>query len=332
MKKSTFILTIILLMSILVTLVGYNELVIRKESLHYQELNTQSQQDKKDDEKTTKSMTIHCIGDSLTLGSKKSSYPQALSSLGNFSVDKFGGNQDQTMDLSIRLGGTNIYVNNVTIPATPTPVDITIYDETNQEMNVLKGTGNNFSTVEIAGVAGKLDYDYERQIHTFTRTQKGDEITITSLTPIVSDIPQYDKNDIFIIFTGTYDPYVQNSIFQTITYQRNIISQLKTDKYIIVSLTSKRRFQICHDMNVVLQEEHQDHFLDFRTYLLEHGLEDAHLTPTPQDEQDLLNGYIPSSLLNNDQLNGNHYFNELLAQQLILKMIELGYIDQDQIS
>lgn len=38
------------------------------------------------------------------------------------------------------------------------------------------------------------------------------------------------------------------------------------------------------------------HFLDIRSYLLEHGLEEAGIAPTDQDLMDLADGEIPSSL------------------------------------
>lgn len=82
-----------------------------------------------------------------------------------------------------------------------------------------------------------------------------------------------------------------------ITYQRAILNQIKTQKYVVVSMTSKRQNNLVRDDNNVLKEEHKDHFLDFRTYLLTNGLKDANITATEQDQKDLTNSYIPSSLL-----------------------------------
>ena len=120
-------------------------------------------------------------------------------------------------------------------------------------------------------------------------------------------------------------------IFKTITYQRAIINQLKTKNYIVVSLTSKRRLPIVDDMNKVLKEEHKEHFLDFRDYLLNDGIKDAKITLTAQDKKDLQKGYIPSSFLQADMLNGNAKFNQLLAEQITKKMIDLKYINKNDI-
>ena len=325
MKKITFSLIVVLLTSVIISIIGYNEFIIRKDSQKYQEINN-SNQEKETTTKEEEHITINCIGDSLTLGSSTNSFPTMLSSQTGYSVNKFGGSYDQTIDSAIRLGGVKVYVNNITIPSSPTPVSIDILDKDSQKLDVLKTTGSNFTNVEIDGIPGKLTYDQDSKTHTFTRIQKGDQKTITSLTQITAEYPEYSQDDIAIIFTGTYDSAIQNGVFRTITYQRSIIKQLKTKKYIVVSLTSKRRFPIVGDMNKVLEEEHGEHFLDFRTYLLENGLTDANITPTETDKNDLQKKYIPSSLLEEDKLNGNSYFNKLLAEQIIKKAKELNYI------
>lgn len=326
MKKLSFTLIVILLISIIITLIGYNELTIRQDSKKYQELT--QQESKSDDTKKSDSITINCIGDSFVVGDTKTSLANALASQTNFSVNKFGGYYDQSIDIAIRMGSVKVYTNNVTIPSTSSPVHLKLYNKDGEELDVLKNSGSNFSSVEIDGISGKLKYDQETKDHTFTRDQNGEEKNINSLTQITAQFPEYNEDDIAIIFTGTYDPQIANGIFRTITYQRAMLNKLNTKRYIVVSLTSKRKMPIVRDMNKVLAEEHGEHFLDFRTYLLEHGLKDANITPTKQDELDLENGYIPTSLLKDDKVNGNSKFNQLLAEQIIKKMIELEYIDE----
>lgn len=337
MKKISFPLITILLVSIIITLVGYNTLTLKKESEKYQELQnqyqntSQSSHDASSNQTNSSKIKVYCIGDSLTLKNQSISYPSALAALTGFSVDTFGGMNDQTIDIAIRMGKTKIYCQNMTIPAKQTAIPLDIYDEDGDPLDVLKGSGQGMSQVSIDGISGVLKYDSQSQKHTFTRDEDGKETKISKLTQITAEFPKFDDQSIAVIFTGTYDPYSQNSIFRTITYQRAIINQLKTDKYIVVSLTSKRNFTIVDDMNRVLKQEHQDHFLDFRSYLLEHGLADAKISPTSVDQADLNKKYIPSSLLQEDLLNGNDKFNELLAQQIIEKMLELKYIDQNDL-
>lgn len=326
MKPNKFSLLCFILLCFIILLIGYNKYSIYLETQKYQEHN--SQITTKDPTPTSKQITINCIGDNLTLGTTKNSYPSVLSSLTNASINKFGGTKDQTIDLSIRLGKTKIYVKDIKITSDIASIPIKIYDNKGIELDVLKNSGSNFSEVEIAGIAGKLKYDTVKKTHTFMRTQKGTKKSITSLTQITGQLPNYDSNNIAIIFSGTYDPYYQDSIFKTYKYQLEILNQLKTDKYIIVSLTSKRRFPIADDMNKVLKEKYNTHYLDFRSYLLKDGLKGAGITPTEQDKKDIANGYIPSSLLNADKITGNAKFNSLLANQLIKKMQELSYIEK----
>ncbi len=325
MKKLSFPLIVILLICIILTLVGYNTLITRNESKKYQNL----QKDQPVSSKPTSDQTIYCIGDSLTLESH--AYPTYLSQLTNCNIETFGGQIDQTIDLAIRLGRTKVYTHDITIPAQTDPVEITLYDEDHDKLDVLKNKGSNFSNVEIKGISGILKYDDEKDIHTFTRDEAGDETSIDDYTQITTDFPSFDKNGIAVIFTGTYDPYESGSIFKTITYQRAILNQLGIKKYIVVSLTSKRTFQIVNDMNAVLEEEHGEHFLSFRDYLLENGLKDANITPTDSDQDDLDKGYIPRSLLRDNLVDGNEDFHELLAKQLIEKMQDLKYLDKQDI-
>ena len=85
------------------------------------------------------------------------------------------------------MGKIKIYTNNITIPETVTPVNLKIYDKDNNVLNVLKGKGSNFTTVEIAGISGKLKYNATKKTHTFTRDQNGVEKVITKLTQIKSE-------------------------------------------------------------------------------------------------------------------------------------------------
>ena len=336
MKKLSFSLVVVLLVSVIITLIGYNSLTIHKNAKKYKSqtnshVYTEDAENTSDSDDNTSSLpTVYCIGDSLTLGTKKTSYPNAISSMTNLSVNKFGGASDKTIDLATRLGKYKIYVQNITIPANSQSINIDLYDEKGNIADVLHGNGSNFSLVTISGISGKLAYNSTSKKHTFTRSEAGKALKIQK-AQVEGEMPVFENDSVAIIFTGTYDDSVQNGIFRTVTYQRSIISALKNKKYIVVSLTSKRKFSIVDDMNTVLANEHKDHFLDFRTYLLQSGLKDAGITATAQDKQDLSKGYIPSSLLEADKVNGNSKFNDLLAKQILNKMVELKYIDEKEV-
>ena len=286
----------------------------------------QQLQQKKKQQKEKNSQRIYCIGDSFTLGSEFASYPLNLESLTNSEIIKFGGNQDTTFDLSIRVGRTKIFANNITIPGDKEAVDLTFYNEKGEQVEALKNSGSNFGEVTIQGIKGTLAYDSSRNIHTFTRDKSGKAVTLTAPAQIEATLPEFNENDIVIIFSGNYDKQNNQDVYRTITYQRAILNQIKTQKYIVVSMTSKRQNNLVRDDNNILKEEHKDHFLDFRTYLLTNGLKDANITATEEDQKDLTNSYIPSSLLKEDKFAGNDTFNQLLANQVYQKLQELHYI------
>lgn len=283
-------------------------------------------------EKKTKGITVNCIGDSLTLGSTKTSYPKALSSKG-LTVNKYGGSQDQAIDGAIRMHGYAIYCENIVIPASNNEsVDVTIYSSEGEVLNVLKTTGHNYDSVSIDDIEGILKYDSDRGIHTFTRSVAGKEHQINGKTEIIAnEYAQLDKKDITIIWLGTYDRYHSMSIYRTAAHIQEIIDANQIEKYIVIGLTSKRRFEIVDDMNKILVESFGEHFYDFRAYLLNSGLKDTGIEMTEEDRSDLSKGYIPTSLLDDSKLNGNSKFNDLLSNQLIKKMKELNYIDEDDI-
>ena len=124
-----------------------------------------------------------------------------------------------------------------------------------------------------------------------------------------------------------YDKQNNQDVYRTITYQRAILNQIKTQKYIVVSMTSKRQNNLVRDDNNILKEEHKDHFLDFRTYLLTNGLKDANITATETRFKKILQIAISIKvILKEDKFAGNDTFNQLLANQIYQKLQELQYI------
>lgn len=329
MKKIIFPVAVVFLVAVLFALVSYNTMTLHKQSQELQNLKQDTTDEITEDVNVLdpNKPTIYCIGDSLTMNTQVKSYASFLQDMTGYNVVTFGGMQDTTLDIAIRIGAIPIYAYDVTIPSGTEPVEVTLYNEEHEAMDVLHHEGSNFKNVTIQGVAGTLTYDEEKKTHLFTRTQAGDAITLDDYVQVTSDFPEFKEDSIAVIFTGSYDPNVYMGIFDTINNQYQIQKTLNTEKYIVVSLTSKRTFDIVNDMNQVLKENFAEHYLDFRNYLLENGLNDAGITASAQDQQDLDNRYIPSSLLQSNQLDGNEKFNELLAKQLQQKMLELGYLE-----
>jgi len=263
MKKVTFSITVVVLLAMIVGLIGYDRFSTSQNAKKYQleEKTTTTTKEETTKTKTKKeknSQRIYCIGDSFTLGSEFASYPLNLESLTNSEIIKFGGNQDTTYDLSIRVGRTKIFANNITIPGDKEAVDLTFYNEKGEQVEALKNSGSNFDEVTIQGIKGTLAYDSSRNIHTFTRDKSGKAVTLTAPAQIEATLPEFNENDIVIIFSGNYDKQNNQDVYRTITYQRAILNQIKTQKYIVVSMTSKRQNNLVRDDNNILNEEHKD--------------------------------------------------------------------------
>lgn len=174
MKKVTFSITVVVLLAMIVGLIGYDRFSTSQNAKKYQSeekttTTTKEETTKTKTKKKKNSQRIYCIGDSFTLGSEFASYPLNLESLTNSEIIKFGGNQDTTFDLSIRVGRTKIFANNITIPGDKEAVDLTFYNEKGEQVEALKNSGSNFDEVTIQGIKGTLAYDSSRNIHTFTR-------------------------------------------------------------------------------------------------------------------------------------------------------------------
>ena len=268
---------------------------------------------------TQKSEPVYCVGDSLTLGAaNQTSYPEYLKQNIDNSVTTIGDANINSAALAIKLGSISIYVNNITIPADTTDVAIALLDDKGAAQNAIIQSQTSIEDCSISGIEGTITYNAQSKALTFKRKTKGESVKITQLTQVQVTKPEIKENNIVILYTGSYEQSVGGSL---INYQKEIIKAFNTDKYIVVSLTQNDR----NETNNLLKETYGDHYLDFKSYLLEKGLADANITATAKDQQNIAANNVPASLLA-DQLNGNSQYNELLANQIINKLKPLGYI------
>lgn len=263
--------------------------------------------------------TIYCVGDSITLGvDGQTSYPEYLKQNINNPITTIAEKNINSAALAIQLGTLDVYVNNVTIPQDSEAVTISLTNKDGQIQNALLESKTGIEKCTIGDIEGAITYDSNKQSLVFTRSKSGDSLKITTSTQVKVDAPEIKSDSILILFTGSYEQSIAGSL---ITYQQNIIKAFNSDRYIVVSLTQNDRNQT----NQLLQETYGDHYLDFKSYLINQGLQDAQIQATTQDKQKIAQNEIPSSLLTDD-FNGNSQYNQLLANQLINKMKSLGYI------
>lgn len=287
--------------------------------------------------KMTNTVTVACYGDSLTQGNQDgtgNTYPKYLTALllNQCIVINRGSGGDSSREIASRQGGVGLYVQPFTIPATTTAVEIflkcaygsnTYFFPARQNISTL-------STVYINGVKGKITYSGSASSQSgehhyyFTRSEAGDAVEI--IRPTLVKTNGYDSRYYTqIIWAGTNDrPTLEKLKESTIPTIDNMIKFLHTDRYLVVGLTSKSYMSEIEEINEYMKKYYGNKFVNLRDYILEYGLEDAGITPTSQDNIDIENGEMPTSL-RNDSVHFNAKGYQIVANCIYQQGKILGY-------
>lgn len=277
---------------------------------------------------------IIVVGDSLTQGGQ---YANVLASeiTDGKVVSSYGqGGIDAASMIAVQ-GGNPIYVEPFTIPATTEAVEVQLfsdrYDYSDSALGIQSTQGIN--PVSINGVIGNIsatyDEGYTNRHYYFTRASGGEQVVIPRPCQVITSLSGH-TNSILVIWLGTNDSYNKTSedveaLADRLYYNiMNAVSHNGNEQYIVMGLTSKAYMSAVADENTALAERFGNHFLDIRKYLIEYGLEDAGITPTAQDETDISNGEIPSSL-RTDAVHLNSAGYSVVGHRLYKKGVWLGY-------
>ena len=285
---------------------------------------------------------IICWGDSLTEGygvDKGLSYPDYLRQLTGLEVLNYGVSAEWAFQISMREGGTPIYVEPCTIPATTEKIVVGIIDDRgydNTEFIYFPRNGkqewssqDSINPFYIAGVEGTLIYEREGEysgLYTFTRSEEGEEVTLMRPTQGVTHaMADRRSNDILVIWSGSNDFATPEKLPGIIAYQRNMLSFAGAEKFVILDFTAESMIKPVEQVNALMAQEYGANCIGIRNHLMTRGLDDAGISPTPSDLQDLGQNKIPGSLLV-DGLHGTPAMNEIVAKQIYAKFVALGYI------
>jgi len=270
---------------------------------------------------------VNCVGDSLTQGAGATvAYPTVLGTLlTDRGVFKFGVGGENSTNISVRQGGTPTYIQPCTIPSGTTVVAVTLKDANG--VNVLLGStaGGIYGVnpCKINGITGTLSYSSGML---FTRSVAGTASTVARPVLLQTDIMLNHKNDIHVIWAGSNDGITANGITDTFYNIDDMIKSLAHTQYIVIGLTSLSYMSNIADIDVLFRKKYGTHFLGIRQYLLNYGLADAVITPTAQDNTDIANGEIPTSLRGSgDVIHLNDAGYAVVAQQVQLFGRNLGY-------
>lgn len=262
---------------------------------------------------------IDCWGDSLTqsVNSAQKTYPQMLAEFLHVRTNNFGVGGESGLDIAGRQGGCPLYIAaDVTIPASGS-VDI-----------VLKSTYNDFELIPsrflvqndvglnpccIAGVVGRIASDGTKI--NFTRAEAGDAVNVKQYELVYPRWGENTNNHAQVIFAGNnLNGSLENEteIFDVID---RMIAYYNNKNYLVISILYRT------DINEVIALEHQfkqrygNKCFCVREYLnrfgiakaIEYGLIES---ATDQDEDDIANELVPTSLKLEDEvhLNYNGYY------------------------
>lgn len=279
---------------------------------------------------------IVCFEDSLTAGNGSTNgrnYPTVLSELTNMNVVNVGVSGETSLQIATRQGALMLYCEPFTIPADRKEVNIVLNSlehDYSEEFNIIAQSEGSINPVYINGVKGVIkhvgSWNTTPHQYTFKRDVVGTQLVIDRPTALVTNTSILNK-DIQVIWCGTNDtPYNTENITEKVMERVDAMIRYmdNNNKYLIIGLTVKNRFQDIESINMLLQRHYGAHFVDIRKYLLDYGLADNNITPTEQDNQDIQSGEIPNSL-RYDIVHLNNYGYSVVAHQVYERGKFLGY-------
>ena len=275
-------------------------------------------------------------GDSLTYGNQDGTGITRATVLkgllgDNWTVNNYGSGGETSNTVACRQGGLHLVAQpNFVIPETKTAVSINIVDSEGNSVNLRSSITDStildsVNPVEINGVKGNLGQGSTFGVspYTFIRLETGDSVEVNRPTRIITKAMKElnNSNNVMIIWVGQNGGY--NSDVNELIYQINQMIKLnKTKKYLIIGLTTANKTSI----NDALKKEFGVKFIDARDYLIKYGLDDANITATQEDLDNIGNNLVPKSLLTDgDTVHFNHYGYTIIANLEYKRGKELGY-------
>ena len=256
-------------------------------------------------------------GDSLTQGTGVTPYPTTLASILGRSVNNEGVGGNTSTQIAIRQGGvsTTATISGGIIPASG---GVTVSFPSGFEP--VTSIGPNFGTSgTLSGIYGTVTFS--SGTYTFTRLTSGSAVSVTSAQFVVDTGTL--NNGIIIIWAGRNNIYSSAQVEQVKADISAMVSSLGSNKnYIILSVTNASTetsgttiYNNIASLNSNLASTYSGHYLDIRSYLINHGLTDAGITANAQDITDIGNDTIPTSL-HSDSIHFTTAGYTVIAQQV----------------
>lgn len=192
---------------------------------------------------------------------------------------------------------------------------------------LFQGEGQSFNPIYVDGIECNLRLStdatgYDRN-YIIKRTEEGEsERTISPNTLFATKGSMSYRNPAAAIYwfgtNGTWD-----TVDILIKWYDRFIEFSGTSNYIIIGLHYSNFSDKFEEMEEKFTKKYGLHYINWRKYGIEHGLQDAGIEPTEQDNENISQGLFPSSLLV-DTVHLTEKGNELLINQIIQRMKYLG--------
>lgn len=252
------------------------------------------------------SMIVECWGNSLTKGvgasenNYENAYPNQLQKMlgDSYIVNNLGIGGEGVKQIAARQGGKLSFAQPFTIPKGTIATNVSFLNDDGEDIKHQTQKGNGVNPCYINGVKGTVAWDKSNLTNTFTRETAGHEIKISRETPLITDGMINHRGNIMVIWAGTNDkPKTKEKAQYIIDSIRDMIAYAKTEKYIVIGLTSKAYMgDFIDTCTKMWSQNFGTKFVNARKYLMNYALSDESITPTEQDNLDIENGEIPSSL------------------------------------
>lgn len=284
---------------------------------------------------SVKSNKIVCSGDSMT----GSGYPSYLATNTGWSVVNMGVGGENVSTISARMGGRPALVTTETgyIPASGT---VKIFLETDDKFDprglypLLQQSGG-MNPARIAGVEGTVAVvnkdDAATRYYTFTRAAAGEQVRINYPTALVTAAMRDHRDGIHVMWWGTNDSSLPSGsdVTHIIARQRALIEHIKgvgVEKQWLVIGFSISSANWRAPSVPLWRNAFGRRFIDIGHYLSSPAaMEDAGLTPTQADLDNMALGNIPAPL-KADSTHLNATGNNLVAKQVEKRIKEMGWL------
>ncbi|AXH44565.1 hypothetical protein SEA_MEDIUMFRY_19 [Arthrobacter phage MediumFry] len=274
---------------------------------------------------------ITCWGDSLTAGG---GWTSVLATDLGIPVYNAGTGGEGTNTIVARQGADVMQINNITIPAGTTPVQIGTYASgiTSQmgykTMPLLQGGGGHVNPVKIGDIEGTLAftgaaYNDTTGNFTFTRAVAGTAVTIDRPTAIRTKADREWNDGLMIAFVGQNGGHADDA--DLVRRHRLMRQHYKgRSKMVVLGLSSGSQASRA-SYEAAMKLEFGRYFISLREYLSTYGLADAGLTPTQADTDAMATGTVPPQLLT-DSVHYTEACKTVIGKMLVKKLRELQLV------